>query len=796
LLRAWEGFWPEPGSATAPIIELSPEHPGGAALLARVGAKSGLLICAHDGEQWVGALSMHDPACGWEAAGIAAVALAQQAAAALRRAELEEERRRLAEGQRQCVAELGYALGSALTLDELLAVVCRSSLQVLGGESCLLFLGEEGGPQVLRAQEDHRKGDRPFAREALAELSAQIAASGPGPALWETTEGPEGPPTSLRDAGVKSAIGVPLTLRGERVGSLAVLSETRDAFSAAQGELLTSLAAQASVAIENLRLFEDAQRRLLEMAGLTWVSGRVAATLEAPRIAAVVAHGAASALGLPRMALLLEGPGGELGLVPGGQVGLPDAWPQSVPAGDHMGTQALGSETPVAVEDAEREGRADDALVRWLGARAVVCAPVLGPQGLRGILAGGDSQPRSFRTHMVALLSAYANQAALALQSALLHQGAMQHMAELAKLSELAQELASAAELAEMLSLVLNHASELLEAPVGSIMLLDPESRELVVKATLGMPESFSLYRPLKLNEGLAGRAAQSGTALVSADVTRDGRFKYRESAREAKLRTGIAAPLVARGRTIGVINLYRKSPREFTEEEVKLLTAIANTAAVVVENAHLREEAQERAQFFAALMSEINHRVRNTLQAVSGLLQMELTRPQARSAEEALRRAIARLQTVGVVHELMEAREFRSVDVKQAARQILELTRQAMPAAHRVEARVTGARIRLPSQTATGVALVLSELINNALRHGLAKATDGKLTISLAEAGDEVVIQVKDNGVGLPRDFDPRTSGGLGMRIVMGVVEQDLKGRLELESHGGLTARVRFPKQ
>jgi two-component sensor histidine kinase/putative methionine-R-sulfoxide reductase with GAF domain len=409
---------------------------------------------------------------------------------------------------------------------------------------------------------------------------------------------------------------------------------------------------------------------------------------------------------------------------------------------------------------------------------------------------GGDEQPRSFRTHAVALLSAYANQAALALQSALLHQGVVQHVAELTKLSELSQALASSPDLKATLEVVLRCASDLLEVPVGSIMLFDPESRELVVKATHGLPESFSLYRPLKMNEGLAGRAAESRLALTSADVTRDGRFKYRESAREANLHTGIAAPLVARGRTIGVVNLYRRSLREFTDDEVKLLTGIANTAAVVIENAHLQQEAQERAEFFAALMAEINHRMRNTLQAVTGLLHMELGRSQSRSAEEALRRGIARIQTMGVVHELMEAREFRFVDVKQAARQIVDLTRQVAPGAGRVETRVTGARIMLPSQKATGVALILSELTDNALRHGLAGVADGRLTISLAEAGEEVAIQVRDNGVGLPEGFDLDTSPGLGLKIVRGVVEQDLGGRLELESRGGVTARVRFPRQ
>ncbi len=326
-------------------------------------------------------------------------------------------------------------------------------------------------------------------------------------------------------------------------------------------------------------------------------------------------------------------------------------------------------------------------------------------------------------------------------------------------------------------------------------MLLDQDTGELVIKAARGMTTNQALYSPLKSGEGLAGRAAQFQTPLLSADVSRDGRFKHRVHARDLGLRAAMAAPLTAHGRTVGVLNLYRRSSQHFTQDDKQLVMLLANSAAVAIENARLYQEARERGQFLSAMMGEINHRVRNTLQAIAGLFRMELEHPSPRSTEEALRRAMARLQSVATVHELMPGQELHFVDIKQAATRIAQLTRQASAPDRKIRTRVSGARITLPSQQATSVALILSELTDNAVRHGLSQHEDGLVTISLAEGGGNVVIEVRDNGVGLPEDFQLETMSGLGLKVVRGIVEEELGGTLDLEMKRGLTVRARFPK-
>jgi GAF domain-containing protein len=786
-------FW-KTGCRREGVIRLVEDVEAHSRLLSAVGAESGLIVRARGGGRWVGALSVHGAALDPERIDLL-VSLAQQAGAATRALELAADRRTLTEVQRRTVSELGFALSSALSLDELLELVCRSAADLLQADSSFLYLAQSEAGSVLRAGFDPDDLLLGAEAEDLPAFAEDVRSQAAGIPLVRK-DFPRGDASSSTDARALCSIGTALSIRGEQLGALLLFRRHPRAFTATEREIAVSFAAQAAVTIENLQLVEDMQRRLLEMADLTWVSTRITSTMEIERISATVADAASKAIDAPRIALFLIDENGEFVPVRSGQRGLPKERTDVLPASGHLGAEALAAGVAQTVVDAAREGREQDPLLKWLGTRSLLCVPMVAPQGLQGLLAVGELGPRDFPSHVVALLSAYANQTALALQSATLYQDVVRHLSELENLFEVSQTLASSLEYTQTLERVLNAAAELLDAPVGTLMLADPDSEELVIKTARGIRPGHDFYRPLKIGEGLAGRAVQSGETLLSADIRRDGRFSDRSFAREGGLQAAIAAPLTSRGRTVGVLSLYRRSQREFDENDRRFVTALANSAAVAIDNARLYEETQERAQFLTAMVSEINHRVRNTLQAVAGLLRMEMEQTPPRPLREVLRRGIARLQSVAVVHDMLQARDLRFVDIKQAARRIMQLTAQTVMPDLDIETRVTGARVMLPSQQAANVALILSELVDNAVRHGLAETSSGRISISLAEAGDDVVLEVKDSGKGLPPGFKLDTDSGLGLKVVRGLIEEELGGSLGVESDKGVTVRARFPKR
>ncbi len=794
ILSLSPGFWKKKLPGAGEIVALSREDANQEELLEMVGAENGYIIRAGAAGRWVGALSVHGGTYLENQLNLL-VMLVQQAAAMDYALELSVAKRHLTEVQQRSIAELGFALSSALSLDELLGLICRSATELVGADDCLLYLAEPEDEFLLRASAD---GDVVSieAGPIFRELAEQARVQPLGKPLLMTGTGVRGIGAEAKRAGYRSVLGLALAIRGDPLGSLLLLSRKAKAFTPTQREIMSAFAAQAAVAVENLQLVEDMQRRLLEMADLTWVSTRITSTMEVERIAATVANAASKALDAPRTAIFLLNEEGSYTPLAGGQRGIDAQEEQYLAPDGHLGYEALSLNVPQVVVDAEREGRQRDQLVRWLGVRSLLCVPMITQQGLQGIIVVGDDRPRDYPSHAIALLSAYANQTALAIQSALLYQEALRHLKQLENLFEVSQTLATSLDLTATLDRVLTAAAELLDAPIGTLMLRDPETDELVIKAARGIRPDHEFYQPVKMGQGLSGRAAQSGLALISMDLARDGRFSYRGSAREVGIQTGIAVPLITRGHTVGVLNLYRQTSRGFDEEDKRLVTVLANSAAVAIENARLYAETQERAQFLTAMVSEINHRVRNTLQAVAGLLRMEMDQKPPRSIEEVLRRGIARLQSVAVVHDMLQARDLRFVDIKQAARRIIQLTSQTAAPGNDIETRVSGARVMLPSQQAANVAMILSELVDNAVRHGLPKAPGPYISVNLAEAGNNIVIEVSDNGIGLPLDFDLNTNAGLGLKVVRGLVEEELGGDLEVESNNGVTVRAKFPKR
>ena len=781
------------GAGADSALIIPPDHADGAALLAHLHARRVATVPICDGRRWFGLLTVQDGAFDGPRLDLL-TALAQQAASALRSLDLIGEARRVAHEQRDTPRQFAAAFSSALSLDDLLGIVCRLAIRSAGVDACLLFLADEEGNLRLQTTGGPFDGGPGDGSDLLA-VAELVRRDSAGVVVWHA--GGRAHPTIGRLAAgssFASLLGLGLSIRGEPLGAMLLLSKRKRSFSAQQKREMLLFSAQAAFAVGNLQLFESTQRRLLEVADLNWVSNRISADHSVPSIAATVADATAKALDVPKVAVFVARPDGAYEVMPSGRFGIDSPGEVVIPAEGNIGADAIKSGSPISACDAAAEGRAEDPVVRWMEATSILCAPMTAQPEFRGFLVVGDNKPRRFESHDIGLLSNYASQTALALQSALLYDDVVRHLNELSRLFQVSRSLASSLDLSENLNTVLTSAAELLDAPVCSVMLSDSATGDLVVKAAHGFWEDDELYERIRPGDGLAGRSFESATALTSSDLSRDGRFKFRQRAREQGLHTAIAAPLIARGRTLGVISLYRAATREFTDDDKRLLMSLADSAAVAIENADLYREAQERAEFLSAMMSEINHRIRNTLQAIAGLLRMELDRPQL-SAESAIRRGISRIQVVAVVHELMRARELQFVDMKQVARRIVQIMSQAIATRAPIDVHISGARVTLPSQKATSVALVLAEVVDNSLRHGIGDMENGRIAIGLAEGGGEVVLQVQDNGVGLPDDFDVDAHSGFGLKIVRGLVEDELGGKFEIERKDGLLMRFRFPK-
>ncbi|MCX6430508.1 MAG: sensor histidine kinase [Actinobacteria bacterium] len=194
------------------------------------------------------------------------------------------------------------------------------------------------------------------------------------------------------------------------------------------------------------------------------------------------------------------------------------------------------------------------------------------------------------------------------------------------------------------------------------------------------------------------------------------------------------------------------------------------------------------------ATIREIHHRVKNNLQTVSALLRLQSRRIEDPAASQALEEAVRRIASIATVHETLSASSEESVAFDDVLDRLILSARELSPRMNEIDIERNGRIGSLEPRLATPLALVITELIHNALEHGLYESGD-RLTISIERDEARCSIEIYDNGVGLPQGFDPIASPNLGLSIVRTLAENELRGDLAfLTQEKGTLARVRFP--
>lgn len=214
----------------------------------------------------------------------------------------------------------------------------------------------------------------------------------------------------------------------------------------------------------------------------------------------------------------------------------------------------------------------------------------------------------------------------------------------------------------------------------------------------------------------------------------------------------------------------------------------------------HDETEALRKAQelnVLATMIKEVHHRVKNNLQTVASILRMQARRVESDEAQIQLSEAVNRILAVSVIHEFLSQDDEQSINIREVCQRIVTQTRRAaIQSDQHIHLSVEGPAIYLPSQQATACALVANELILNALEHGFKDQGVGVVQLRLADKGDQVQLEVSDNGEGLPEGFDLTQADSLGLSIVRTLVEGDLRGRFFLEpALPGTRAIAVFPK-
>ncbi len=248
-------------------------------------------------------------------------------------------------------------------------------------------------------------------------------------------------------------------------------------------------------------------------------------------------------------------------------------------------------------------------------------------------------------------------------------------------------------------------------------------------------------------------------------------------------------------GRLFGVVSIFLRSGDVLPEKT--LIETFVRQASVALQRNERSEALAASLHEKETLLREIHHRVKNNLQIISSLLQLQTDVTRDEFAVQVLSEAADRVQSMALVHTMLyNSDSLSSVDTAEYLRLLAtQIVRSGRDRGSGVELYFDLQDIRLDADRLIPLGLIVNELVTNALKYGVGIPGPGRLTLSLEVKGDMVQVSVHDTGGKLPEDFNIDRSGTLGMQLISGLTHQ-LGGVLSWSRDAGTSFMVEFPRK
>jgi len=232
--------------------------------------------------------------------------------------------------------------------------------------------------------------------------------------------------------------------------------------------------------------------------------------------------------------------------------------------------------------------------------QAFVSVPIMAKKEVVGVINVQHKRPKRYRPDELALLSTIANQVGGAIENARLYEQMRRKALQVETLSQVSETVASSRLIEDVLQLLVTMTAQMMNSKICSIMLLDETTGDLRIEATQSLSELYRRKPNLRIGQSVSGRAVQERRPIIVGDVTQEQDYMYPDMAKKEGLCSLLSVPMMVREKAEGVINSYTSVPHAFTSEEVKLLQAIANQAAIAIEHTKLLEKSFEMQEALA----------------------------------------------------------------------------------------------------------------------------------------------------------------------------------------------------
>jgi len=398
-----------------------------------------------------------------------------------------------------------------------------------------------------------------------------------------------------------------------------------------------------------------------------------------------------------------------------------------------------------------------------------------------------------------------------------------QRTEELATVNALSTVVSQSLDLKEIMNAALDKVLEVLHLDVGGIHIADFDNRQVRLIAHRGVSKEYvDALECLAVDEQTlktAVRKGRSGKFLLSLrTMVKDRRTtaKILSAIKKEKLNLRYATTVLlhAKGKTVGLMAVASRSPHQFSSQENQLMIPIAQQIAFAVLNAQLYEKGQkdlaERKRIEnklkislkekEALIKEVHHRVKNNLQIISSLLNLQAAHIHDEHYKNLFRESQNRIKSMVLVHEkLYQSKDLTAINVRDYINGLLKyLCHSYGIEQNRIAIKTDIEDITMNIDIAIPCGLIITELVSNSLTHAFVESHRGshaKITIKIhLDRKNKAVLIVSDNGIGFPDGLDFKKTESLGMQLVCALTEQ-LSGNIKLTRDKGTTFTIMFKK-
>ncbi len=428
--------------------------------------------------------------------------------------------------------------------------------------------------------------------------------------------------------------------------------------------------------------------------------------------------------------------------------------------------------------------------------RSIMIVPIIFFNGDGTILEGAvtllSEEQREYSSEEISFLELMAGLLAMSIENSHIYSRTdelvRRQVASITTLQRVSATVANAFDLSRVLDEIVLQAAQLSGAAMTAIFQTESSGR-LHLTTQHNLQTRGMLEQRVTVGECCVGRAAEEGTHVWGLDCMHKDETCFFRQVRDqiSEVHTALAMPMHSKGQIQGVLCLLSHSRHVQPATLSRMVETFANEAAVAIESTGLYEETMRSLELKTQLLQEMHHRVKNNLLSITAILRMERRRTTSAEAAKVLAESISRIDGMAATHDLLSREErIGTARIDEIAMKLVGVvTAHLLPPNIRVDfdIRPKDSAVEVQSRNALVLALILNELLANAIEHGIADREQGHVWLGIWETANLVHLVVADDGNSIPPGLDLSHSTQLGLALVRDMTRDQLHGTFRLQS-------------